>query len=146
MVNSRRDFIKISSLSTAGLVVGGKFVHSAIQSSGLLSDNTSEPAFRTPTYCEVCFWKCAGWVYKDEEGKIKKVVGNDDATNCTGRTTDKSMVGVWVSGTATGCRGTNTGTTGTGSQTAIACDIAVACTRTNNDGIITANSKQLGTP
>jgi len=68
------------------------------------------------------------------------------ATNCTGRTTNKSMVGVWVSGTATGCRGTNTGETGTGAQTAIACDIAVACTRTNNDGVITANSKQLGTP
>ena len=23
---------------------------------------------RTPTYCEVCFWKCAGWVYKDNKG------------------------------------------------------------------------------
>ena len=67
------------------------------------------------------------------------------ATNCTGRTTNKSMVGVWVSGTATGCRGTNTGNTGTGAQSAISCDIAVACTR-GVGGTINAGSKQLGTP
>ena len=67
------------------------------------------------------------------------------ATNCTGRTTDKSKIGVWVSGTATGCRGTNTGATGTGAQSAITCDIAVACTR-GDTGTINAGSKQLGTP
>ena len=31
---------------------------------------------RTPTYCEVCFWKCAGWVYKTSEGNIWKIVGS----------------------------------------------------------------------
>jgi hypothetical protein len=66
------------------------------------------------------------------------------ATNCTGRTTDKSKIGVWVSGTATGCRGTNTGTTGTGAQSALTSDIAVACTAVA--GTIVANSRQLGTP
>ena len=66
------------------------------------------------------------------------------ATNCTGFTTDKSKIAVWVSGTATGCRGTNTGATGTGAQSAITAAIAVACTATT--GTINAGSKQLGTP
>ena len=66
------------------------------------------------------------------------------ATNCTGRTTDKSKIAVWVSGTATSCRATNTGATGTGAQSAITCTIAVACTATT--GTINAGSKQLGTP
>ena len=66
------------------------------------------------------------------------------ATNCTGFTADKSKIGVWVSGTATGCRGTNTGATGTGTQSAITSTIAVACTATT--GTINTGSKQLGTP
>jgi hypothetical protein len=66
------------------------------------------------------------------------------ATNCTGRTTDKSKIGVWVSGTATGCRGANTGDTGTGDQAAINCSIAIACTAAN--GTIIADARHLGTP
>ena len=66
------------------------------------------------------------------------------ATNCRGLTTDKSKIGVWVSGTATGCRGTNTGATGTGPQNAISCTIAVACTA--DSGTINAGTRNLGTP
>jgi hypothetical protein len=66
------------------------------------------------------------------------------ATDCTGRTTDKGKIAVWVSGTATGCRATNAGATGTGAQSALTSTIAVACTATT--GTINAGSKQLGTP
>ena len=75
MSGSRRDFIKISSLSAAGILFGSHYVRSAMQikkMDGVGSLN------RTPTFCEVCFWQCAGWVYKNEEGKIKKVIGRSE--------------------------------------------------------------------
>jgi len=49
---------------------------------------------RTPTYCEVCFWKCAGWVYKTSEGKIWKIIGNDEDQNCNGRFCPRGTGGV----------------------------------------------------
>ena len=96
MLNSRRDFIKITSLSAAGLVFGGSYVHSAMKSVGQLGAGTGKGKgpLRTPTYCEVCFWQCAGWVYKNGEGQIQKVTGNDDDQNCNGRLCPRGTGGV----------------------------------------------------
>ena len=96
MSKTRRDFIKISSLTTAGLVAGGGILNSAIPSFKDSKLGTSGPldTKRTPTYCEVCFWKCAGWVHKKEDGSIKKIVGNDDDTNCNGRFCPRGTGGV----------------------------------------------------
>ena len=49
---------------------------------------------RTPTYCEVCFWKCAGWVYKNEKGDIWKIIGNDEDQHCNGRFCPRGTGGV----------------------------------------------------
>ncbi len=49
---------------------------------------------RTPTYCEVCFWKCAGWVYKTSEGKIWKIIGNDEDQHSNGRLCPRGTGGV----------------------------------------------------
>ena len=49
---------------------------------------------RTPTYCEVCFWKCAGWIYKTSEGKIWKIVGNNEDQHCNGRFCPRGTGGV----------------------------------------------------
>jgi len=35
-------------------------------------------AKRFPTFCEVCFWKCAGFTYLDADGKIQKIIGNEN--------------------------------------------------------------------
>lgn len=94
MSNNRRDFIKITSLSAAGLVFGGQYVHSAMKAVGQLGANAGNGPLRTPTYCEVCFWQCAGWVYKNEEGQIQKVTGNDDDQNCNGRLCPRGTGGV----------------------------------------------------
>lgn len=40
---------------------------------------------RFPTYCEVCFWKCAGWTHLDNNGEIEKIIGNDKDPHCFGR-------------------------------------------------------------
>ena len=59
---NRRDFIKISGLGMGGLAVGAlafgvynKLLASPPNGAELTIDKT-----RTPTYCEICYWKCAG--------------------------------------------------------------------------------------
>ncbi len=88
-MKTRRDFIKISALGLGAVTLAGSNLKWVLG-----SDNGapgSEPASnipllsRYPTYCEVCFWKCAGWVYLDNEGKIQKVVGNEEDPLCNGR-------------------------------------------------------------
>jgi thiosulfate reductase/polysulfide reductase chain A len=49
---------------------------------------------RTPTYCEICFWKCAGWVYKTGEGEIWKIIGNDEDQHSNGRFCPRGTGGV----------------------------------------------------
>lgn len=92
MATNRRDFIKISALSGAGLLLSNSLLNAISKSSS--SNISDKDAVRTPTYCEVCFWKCAGWVYKNEDGSIKKIIGNDDDPNCNGRFCPRGTGGV----------------------------------------------------
>jgi thiosulfate reductase/polysulfide reductase chain A len=39
---------------------------------------------KTPTVCDMCFWKCAGDVYK-EDGELWKITGNEDDLHSGGR-------------------------------------------------------------
>ena len=91
---SRRSFIRISSLSGAGLLLGGYYVQSAMMGGRSPGNLGTAVPLRTPTYCEVCFWQCAGWVYKNDKGDIQKVTGNDDDPNCNGRLCPRGTGGV----------------------------------------------------
>ena len=91
-MTSRRDFIKISALGLGGISLGTG-AYSLLQASDfeqLLTGGVK----RLPTYCEVCFWKCAGWVEKDKNGRIAKVIGNDDDPHCNGRLCPRGTGGV----------------------------------------------------
>ncbi len=98
MVKSRRDFIKISALGTTGVAVGGKllFANNNKQTNAVPKGPFKLPSefSRTPTYCEVCFWKCAGWIYKNEEGNVQKIIGNDIDPNSNGRFCPRGTGGV----------------------------------------------------
>ena len=77
----RREFIKVSSLCSAGAVVSPAMllsgcVSKALPGAGLVS--------KTPTICDMCFWKCAGEVYK-EDGQLWKITGNKDDLHSGGR-------------------------------------------------------------
>ena len=63
---TRRHFIRISAMG-AGAVMAGAAGLKLLASEITDGRKASYVALtgRTPTYCEVCFWKCAGWVYKD---------------------------------------------------------------------------------
>ena len=71
---SRREFIKIAGMGVGGIAVtgaAGKLIHS------VLSDEQKEDIItKTPTYCEMCTYQCAGWAYT-KNGKPWKIVGND---------------------------------------------------------------------
>ncbi len=94
MNTSRRDFIKISALGIGAATIGGSVAKAA--STGILGTDKLNKLLtsRTPTYCEVCFWKCAGWVYTDGSGDIKKIVGNHEDPNSNGRLCPRGTGGV----------------------------------------------------
>jgi thiosulfate reductase/polysulfide reductase chain A len=94
-MTSRRDFIKISALGAGVLAAGaGSYkVLKALSSPGEV-EKLAVDLKRTPTYCEVCFWKCAGWVYKTSEGKIWKIIGNDEDQHSNGRFCPRGTGGV----------------------------------------------------
>lgn len=97
MTTSRRKFIKISALGLGGVAVST----SALNMFGgnsyldeLVRENVSKKFNRTATYCEVCFWKCAAWAYTNEDGEIKKIIGNENDTHCNGRLCPRGTGGV----------------------------------------------------
>ena len=94
-MTSRRDFIKISALGAGALVAGtGTYKITKALSSPEKVKKLVVDLKRTPTYCEVCFWKCAGWVYKTSEGKIWKIIGNDEDQHSNGRFCPRGTGGV----------------------------------------------------
>lgn len=92
---NRREFIKISFIGAGVLAAGvGTYkIVRALSASGEIK-KLSVDLKRTPTYCEVCFWKCAGWVYKTSEGNIWKITGNDEDQHCNGRFCPRGTGGV----------------------------------------------------
>jgi len=85
-MTTRRNFIKISAAGAGALAIGtGALNAMKWISSDTMPDSVKNNFTRTPTYCEICFWKCAGWVYKNKKGDIWKITGNDEDQNCHGR-------------------------------------------------------------
>ncbi|RLD32612.1 MAG: nitrate reductase [Bacteroidetes bacterium] len=97
-MRTRRDFLKISAVGTGGVALGLSTVKLANASTpgGIFSKKSKKQVVheRFPTYCEVCFWKCAGWTYKDENDKIFKIVGNEDDPHCNGRLCPRGTGGI----------------------------------------------------
>jgi thiosulfate reductase / polysulfide reductase chain A len=97
-MKTRRDFIKISALGLGAATLAGstlKWVWGAGSGSPGSESLSAIPGLsRYPTYCEVCFWKCAGWVYLNDEGKIQKVIGNEEDPHCNGRLCPRGTGGV----------------------------------------------------
>jgi len=96
-MKTRRDFIKISAAGAGAAVIGA----SALKGIGTLNaannDQTpvsDEEMTPYPTYCEVCFWKCAGWTYVDKKGDIKKIIGNKKDPHCNGKLCPRGTGGI----------------------------------------------------
>jgi thiosulfate reductase/polysulfide reductase chain A len=77
----RREFIKVSSLLGAGAAASPAFMLGGCAAKPLPGTGT---VGTTPTICDMCFWKCAGNVYK-EDGELWKITGNPDDLHSGGR-------------------------------------------------------------
>ncbi|WP_298493750.1 molybdopterin-dependent oxidoreductase [uncultured Algibacter sp.] len=97
MTTSRRKFIKISALGIGGLVTSTSALNLFGKNSYLNNKtalNITQNLKKTATYCEVCFWKCAAWAHSDEQGNIKKIIGNETDPHCFGRLCPRGTGGV----------------------------------------------------
>ena len=70
----RREFIKLSSLLGAGATVSPAFLLGGCAAKPLPGTGK---VTATPTICDMCFWKCAGNVYKEDD-QLWKITGNAD--------------------------------------------------------------------
>ena len=97
-MRTRRDFIKISSLGLGAAALTGGAVNWVVgaNSSKNLStgSQSSVSGKKVSTYCEVCFWKCAGWAYVTPNNQIQKIIGNADDPQCNGRLCPRGTGGV----------------------------------------------------
>ncbi|WP_348970666.1 molybdopterin-containing oxidoreductase family protein [Chondrinema litorale] len=99
MKTNRREFIKISGTAVGAAAIGASTLTGSLfdwASGSILNQSVPAPTFleRTPTYCEICFWKCAGWVTKNEDGEIWKIEGHKDDPHCNGRLCPRGTGGV----------------------------------------------------
>ncbi len=98
-MSNRRDFIKISALGLGGVAVAASSL-SLVKGSSLIKEAGGPNALknlkfrRYPTYCEVCFWKCAGWTHVNENDEIVKIIGNEHDPHCNGRLCPRGTGGV----------------------------------------------------
>ncbi len=80
---NRREFIKIAGTGAGAAAVGGSLYKVFGQTESPDQPKTGK-IHKTATYCEICFWKCAGWTYT-VDGQPWKIIGNDSDPNCNGR-------------------------------------------------------------
>ncbi|MDY7033743.1 MAG: molybdopterin-dependent oxidoreductase [Thermodesulfobacteriota bacterium] len=88
---TRREFIKISGVGLGALASSGSLLGMA---SNVLDSAEDIPSAisKTPTYCEMCTFKCAGWAYQSD-GKPWKIIGNENDQNCYGHLCTKGSAG-----------------------------------------------------
>ncbi len=87
---NRRDFIKIGSAAAGALALTGGIVN--YQTKKITDEKKGDVITKIPTYCEMCTFKCAGWVYL-KNGEPWKIVGNEEDEHCYGRLCTKGSAG-----------------------------------------------------
>lgn len=89
---TRRDFIKISA-GSAAVVAGAGFLGNIARESIINSRPGDDVITKVPTYCEMCTFKCAGWVHL-KNGTPWKITGNENDDHSTGRLCTKGTAGI----------------------------------------------------
>ncbi len=83
-MNNRRSFLKIGALGLGGLAVAPTLMRRRADASATFPVQPGDSVTMTPTYCEICFWQCAGWTFT-KNGRPWKIVGNPDDRHSNGR-------------------------------------------------------------
>jgi thiosulfate reductase / polysulfide reductase chain A len=87
----RREFIKLSGLLGLGAAAGGCGLVPV--AAGTRRAPGSGQLTITPTFCEMCFWKCAGFVHRDD-ALPWKIVGNEADLHSAGRLCTRGTAGL----------------------------------------------------
>jgi thiosulfate reductase / polysulfide reductase chain A len=90
---NRREFIKLSGLGLTGFALSNPLFDWATSSILPISSHPVTSKI-IPTYCEVCFWKCAGWAHINDKNELWKLTGNDIDPHCNGRFCPRGTGGV----------------------------------------------------
>ncbi|MCM2324347.1 MAG: molybdopterin-dependent oxidoreductase, partial [Oligoflexia bacterium] len=90
---TRREFIRIAGAGLGASLVPFSLSRLVAAGAGAAPGQPWDSE-RTPTYCEMCFWKCAGWVHKDENGAPWKIIGNDVDQHSYGRMCTRGTGGI----------------------------------------------------
>lgn len=85
---NRRDFIKISGLFGLGAAAPAMLAGCAARPLPGQGE-----VVRTPTFCDMCFWKCAAYAHI-ENGQPWKIIGNDDDLHSKGRLCTRGTAGM----------------------------------------------------
>lgn len=96
-MKTRREFIKISALGIGAAAIATQSNRWGLGLPLYADENNSNKTANNklvPTYCEVCFWKCAAWAHVDNNGKIQKLTGNIADPQCNGRLCPRGTGGV----------------------------------------------------
>jgi len=97
---SRRGFLKLAGVTSIASSAGLLGVPSPLRASSKDNSNLSEPFLHyergvyTPSYCEMCFWRCGVDVYT-VNGKLKKLEGNQTNPNNLGHLCAKGNAGIY---------------------------------------------------
>jgi thiosulfate reductase/polysulfide reductase chain A len=87
----RREFIKLTGLAGAGAAAGPLL--GGCGAEGIEALTSGPPPKKTPTVCNICFWKCAGFAY-ERDGQPWKIVGHPDDPHCNGRLCTRGTGGI----------------------------------------------------
>jgi len=87
----RRDFIKLSLTTSLGAVAPLSLLDTLAPGAAHASGNAN--ATKTPTVCNMCFWKCAGFV-QQTDNTLWKITGNDADLHCQGRLCTRGTGGI----------------------------------------------------
>lgn len=93
---NRRQFIAITGVGAGATYALAKSVSDQAPKKLLskIASSESSDNLGTPTYCEMCFWKCAGWIHLDENKKPWKITGNKIDQHSFGRLCTRGTGGI----------------------------------------------------
>ena len=89
----RRDFIKLSLTAGFGAAVPPVFLGAYPFRDSLAVEPPGGKISVSPTVCNMCFWKCSGFVHKKGE-TLWKIIGNQDDLHCQGRLCTRGTGGI----------------------------------------------------
>lgn len=90
---TRRDFIRIAGVGTAGALAFGGAGISLKQLAGTRGSAALLPQRTLPTVCEICFWKC-GAIAHLEGDELVQLTGNPKDPLCRGRLCPRGTAGM----------------------------------------------------